>query len=216
MKNGINVVGDVGVGDYQVTWDQRFTECELFGSYSHPLPIIGSFILFNLSLILFKTFNIPVAGMNQTRNMNYYFFKNVTIPSVISTSFTNDLDEIVFNLTSLYPVPSLVSLIRSNLYIRTIGIESVVIQDLVIFNSPTNYEFGIGSRNGYWRESSVSSNVITGTYTVDSTSINLKVQSLNPLKYEAVTKTVNLVTYTRLKIFMSNPITSDIIIVTYN
>ena len=54
MKNGINVVGDVGVGDYQVTWDQRFTECELFGSYSHPLPIIGSFILFNLSLILFK------------------------------------------------------------------------------------------------------------------------------------------------------------------
>ena len=41
MKNNTNIVGDVGGGDYEVTWINRFTESEIYGSYSHPLPIIG-------------------------------------------------------------------------------------------------------------------------------------------------------------------------------
>ena len=153
--------------------------------------------------------------MNQTRNMNYYYFKNVTLPRVICTSFTNDSDEIVFNLTSLYPVSSLVFLIRSNLYTRIIGNESVVIEDKVLFSSPTNYQFGIGSRNGVWKESSVSSNSIAGTFTVESTSINVRVKSSNPFQYEPITKTINSVTYTRLKILMINPIITDTVTVTY-
>jgi hypothetical protein len=44
MKNNVNVVGDVGCGNYEVTWNNRFEESEIFNSYSHPLPIIGTFV----------------------------------------------------------------------------------------------------------------------------------------------------------------------------
>ena len=49
MLNGVNVVGDIGSGDYQVTWSNRFVESEIWNSYSHPLPIISKcFHLINL------------------------------------------------------------------------------------------------------------------------------------------------------------------------
>jgi hypothetical protein len=44
MKNNVNVVGDVGSGNYEVTRNNRFEESEIFNSYSHPLPIIGTFV----------------------------------------------------------------------------------------------------------------------------------------------------------------------------
>ena len=46
MLNNVNVVGDIGSGSYEVNWNNRFVESEIFNSYSHPLPIIGTFTLF--------------------------------------------------------------------------------------------------------------------------------------------------------------------------
>jgi hypothetical protein len=43
MINSTNVVGDIGCGNYEVTWANRFEESEIWSSYSHPLPVIGIF-----------------------------------------------------------------------------------------------------------------------------------------------------------------------------
>lgn len=147
--------------------------------------------------------------------MNYYFYKNVTQPKVLSTFFSDDSDIIVFDLKSVYPVASLMSLIRTNFYERTPGYESVVVQDKVKFSSLTSYEFGIPSRDGKWVETSMTSNTLTGTFTVNAISINVRIHSINSFTYTAVTKKVNGVTYTRLGISMINPILEDTITVTY-
>ena len=147
--------------------------------------------------------------------MNYYYHKNVTQPKVISTSFSDDCDTIVFDLTSVYLVESLISLIRSNTHCRCAGIESVVIQDEVKFSSLTSYSFGVPSRNGVWTESSVSETILTGKFTVDSNSVNVKIHATNPFTHNIVTKTLNVVTYTRLGVSMVNQILEDTITVTY-
>jgi hypothetical protein len=41
MLNGVNVVGDIGCGNYEVNWGSRFEEIEIWNSYSHPVPVIG-------------------------------------------------------------------------------------------------------------------------------------------------------------------------------
>ncbi len=41
MLNGVNLIGDIGCGNYQVNWGNRFTESEIWNSYSHPVPVIG-------------------------------------------------------------------------------------------------------------------------------------------------------------------------------
>lgn len=46
MLNGVNVVGDIGCGSYEVTWSRRYDESEIWNSYSHPLPIIGKKAVF--------------------------------------------------------------------------------------------------------------------------------------------------------------------------
>ena len=47
MLNGVNVVGNIGCGNYQITWKKRFEESEIWNSFSHPLPVIGiNFLLF--------------------------------------------------------------------------------------------------------------------------------------------------------------------------
>ena len=155
-------------------------------------------------------------GKLQTRNMNYYYLKTVTPPSVISTSFSDDSDTIVFDLTSVYPVESLLSLIRTNIYNRTPGTGSVVVEDTVKFSSLTNYEFGIPSRNGVWTELSVSETMLTGMFTVGSSSINVTVSTSSPFTHNIVTKTLNGLTYTRLGVSMVNPILEDTISVTYS
>ena len=147
--------------------------------------------------------------------MNYYYYKNVTLPKVINTTFSNDSDSISFDLTSVYPVPSLISLIRTNVYQRTPGNESVVVQDNVEFRSLTTYAFGIPSKNGTWTEISVTPTMLIGMFTVDSTSVNVRIDTINPFTYTAVTKTLNKLTYTRLGVTMISPILNDTIKVTY-
>ena len=133
--------------------------------------------------------------------MNYYYYKNVTLPKVISTSFSDDIDTIAFDLKSVYPVTSLVSLTRTNTYERTPGFESVIIQDRVKFTSLTSYEFALTSKNGVWTEFSSSSNILTGKFTVGTVSVNVRVLGI---------------TYARLGVSMINPILEDTITVTYN
>ena len=147
--------------------------------------------------------------------MNYYYYQNVTLPKVIAKSFSIDSDSITFDLKSVYPVPSLLTFIRSNIFSRYPGYETVVIQDSVKFSSPTSYEFGIPSRDGKWTETSVTSNSLSGTFTVSSTTVNVSIRSSNPFKHTVVTKTANGVTYTRLSIAMINPILEDNITVAY-
>jgi hypothetical protein len=42
-------------------------------------------------------------GKVQTRNMNYLYFKNVTLPKVVAD--VDDVDSISFDLKSVYIVP---------------------------------------------------------------------------------------------------------------
>jgi hypothetical protein len=148
--------------------------------------------------------------------MNYYYYKNITLPKVISTSFSDDKDTIAFDLKSVYPVPSLLSLTRTNTFERTPGFESVIIQDKVKFSSSTSYEFAIPSKNGIWAEFSSSSNILTGKFTVGTESVNVRVHANNPFRYNVVTKTVLGITYARLGVSMINPILEDTITVSYN
>jgi hypothetical protein len=148
--------------------------------------------------------------------MNYYYYKNATLPKVVATSFSDDVDSISFDLKPVYIVPSLLSLTRTNTYTRTPGIESVVIQDKVKFSTLTSYEFALPSRNGIWTELSSSSNILTGKFTVGTISLNVRVHSTNAFRSSAINKTLNEVTYTRLGISMINPIIEDIITVTFN
>ena len=154
-------------------------------------------------------------GKLQTRNMNYYYYKNVSLPKVISTTFTNDSDTISFDLTSVYPVPSLLSLIRTNVYQRKSANQSVTIQDYVKFSSLTSFSFGIPSRNGVWTTISASNNTLVGKFTVSSNTVNVRINTSNPFTYKVVTKTRNSVTFTRLGIYMTSPILKDTIKVTY-
>ena len=148
--------------------------------------------------------------------MNYYYYKNITLPKVISTSFFDDKDTIAFDLKSVYPVPSLLSLTRTNTFVRTPGVESVIIQDKVKFSSLTSYEFAIPSKNGIWTEFSSSLNTLTGKFTVGTKSVNVRVHANSPFRYNVVTKTVLGITYARLGVSMMNPILEDTITVTYN
>jgi hypothetical protein len=148
--------------------------------------------------------------------MNYYYYKNVTLPKVISTSFSEEIDTIAFDLKHVYPVQSLLSLTRTNTFHRTPGLQSVIIQDRVKFNSATNYEFAIPSKNGIWSEQSIASNILTGKFTVGTTSINIRIQTSNPFRYSPTRKTVLGVTFTRLGISFLNPILEDTITVTFN
>lgn len=156
------------------------------------------------------------GGKLQTRNMNYYYYKNATLPKVIATSFTDEEDTISFDLKSLYPVVSLSSLIRTNTFIRTPGSQSVVIQDKVKFSSSTTYEFAIPSRNGIWTEISATSNTLNGVMTVDTTSLNVRIHANNQFKYSVARKTVLGLTYTRVGVSFLNPILDDTITVTFN
>ena len=166
----------------------------------------------------FKHFNhsFDVDGKLQTRNMNYYYYKNVTLPKVISTSFSDDSDTIAFDLKSVYPIMTLTTLTRTNIYHRTPGLQSVVVQDRVKFSSATTYEFALPSKNGIWSEQSATSNALNGKFTVGTTSINVRIQATNPFRYSSVTKTVLGLTYTRLGVSFMNPILEDTITVTFN
>ena len=155
-------------------------------------------------------------GKLQTRNMNYYYYKNVSLPKVISTTFTNDSDTISFDLTPVYPVPSLLSLIRTNVYQRKPKNQLVIVQDNVKFSSLTTYSFGIPSRNGVWTTISTSHNALVGKFTVNSNTVNVRIDASNAFTYKVVTKTLNSVTYTRLGIYMTSPILKDTIRVTYS
>ena len=42
MLNNVNVVGDIGNGNYEMDWKTRFDKYEMFNSYSHPVPVIGT------------------------------------------------------------------------------------------------------------------------------------------------------------------------------
>ena len=148
--------------------------------------------------------------------MNYYYYKNVTLPKVISTSFSEEIDTIAFDLKPVYPVQSLLSLTRTNTFHRTPELQSVIIQDRVKFNSPTTYEFAIPSKNGIWSEQSIASNILTGKFTVGTTSITARIQTSNPFRYSSTRKTVLGVTYARLGISFLNPILEDTITVTFN
>ena len=126
------------------------------------------------------------------------------------------MDAIAFDLKPVYPIPSLTSLTRTNTFHRTPGFQSVIIQDRVKFHSPTTYEFAIPSKNGIWTEQSVSSYILSGKFTVGTTSINVRIQTTNPFRFNSVRKTVLGLTYTRLGISFLNPILEDTITVTFN
>jgi hypothetical protein len=150
--------------------------------------------------------------------MNYYYYKSIKKPKVIKTSFSDDCDVIDFDLTSVYEVESLVSLIRSNTYNRIpVGKESVTIQDTVKFSSLTKYEFGIPSRDGDWTAHSSTPTTLSGKFTVESNSIYIKIQTnICPFTHNIITKTLNGITYTRLSVSIIDPILVETITVTFS
>lgn len=192
LKNGIRVAGDIGGVPYSGNWADRYNGW-IYNSFSHPVPVVN--------------------GQLQKRNTIYNL--NEPRPKVISTSFSDDVDVIVYDLKAAYDSTAIVSLQRTNTYYRTTGGESVAIRDHVVYSTPTKCEIAISSR-GTWTETSLSSTILTGVLRTDTEIINVKVISANPFTYKKNVPTENGVTYTRLGIVITNLSLSETVTVTYS
>ena len=127
---------DIAVGEQVLTGDpggphaydnktfgpQRFTR-KLLNSFGHPVPV--------------------VAGQLQIEATK-------AKPVILSTSFTNERDEIKMNITSAYAVPALKELVRTMDYSRS-GKGQVSITDDVAFSAASPFEDAVIAE-GDWKQ----------------------------------------------------------------
>lgn len=186
--------GDVGGTIYSGPWPDRFNG-SIYNSYSHPVPVIG--------------------GQLQIRNMIYNNENNPIKPYVVTTIFRDEADTIVYDLKAAYNHPALKSLIRTNTYTRTLGQQSVVITDIVRYFSPTTFEVALSSRQGVWTTKTISSNQLTGIFTVNGVSINVQVLTSSNFTLKVETPIANGLHYTRLGVVITHPSLGETVSVIY-
>ena len=176
MLNGTIVAGDPGGPDYyEGDWTARYNRT-IFNSYGHPLPVIN--------------------GQLQVRNMVYNLKE--PRPKVLNKIFTDEMDFISFELKHAYNNSKLVSLIRNNRYTRTIGKQSVVIEDIVEFIEPTKFETAVTSRNAIWIEEKKILRELTGKFVISNITLNVRVISENEFEHKNEILTSNGVSFTRI------------------
>ncbi len=127
---------EIAIGDDELTGDpggplfyqkgtfgpHRFDN-PLLNSYGHPVPVIGGQL-----------------QIDATKAK----------PSVLSTSFNADHDQIVIDMAPAYTVPSLKALSRTMDYTRS-GIGQIVITDDATFTAPTTFEDALET-HGAWKQ----------------------------------------------------------------
>jgi hypothetical protein len=200
MRNGVRVAGDIGGVPYSGNWNDRYNNW-IYNSFSHPVPVVN--------------------GELQKRNFIYNSNLNGSKPKVISTSFSDDVDAITYDLKAAYNYTGIVSLQRTCTYVRTTGSENVAIRDHVVYTTPTKFEVGISSR-GNWTEiyplnaGTIPTTTMTGKFLIGNETVNVKVHSVNPFTYKKNTPTENGVTYTRLGVVITALSLSETVTITYN
>jgi hypothetical protein len=116
--------GDPGGPYYDSsTFSVHRYEHKILNSYGHPVPVIGG--------------KLQILASDAK-------------PSVLSTSFDTDHDEILMDIASAYDVTSLVKLTREMCYNRS-GSGRVIIKDEAIFHEPTTFEDALIT-HGDWKQ----------------------------------------------------------------
>ena len=188
--------------NFQGTWSNRYDgcvsgvsdSCWVYNSFSHPVPVIN--------------------GQLQVRNMIYNSPTNNVKPFVVSTSFTDQVDTIVYDLRAAYNCSTLKTLQRTNIYTRTIGQQSVVVKDVVAYTSPTKFEVGISTpKAGVWTQLTKTNYEMTGTINVNGVVVNVSVGTTSLF---TVKKNTPVEGYTRLGVVIATPSLGETVTVTYS
>ena len=193
MKNKVIVTGDIG-GPlyYEGDWIDRYYR-SIFNSYSHPLPVVD--------------------GKLQVRNIIYYL--NSNRPKVLHTRFSDRFDEIVFDLSAAYNCSTLLSLNRTNRFMREVGKNRIRIEDTVKFSKPTKFEGAISTRGDIIFLSKKSFKKLRGQITYSNVILNFIIQSQHEFDYFIRTETQNGVKFKRLGIAIKNLKMNTNIVVVY-
>ncbi len=193
MKNEEIITGDVGGGIfYEGNWKERFNR-SIFNSYSHPVPIID----------------------NQLQIRNTIYYMNLPRPKVLKTHFSDEFDEIVFDLKAAYNCSSLLSLHRTNIFKREIGRNQVIIEDNVEFSKPTKFEIAIVSRGSIYMLQKINLNTLAGKITFNNETLSFTVKAQNEFGFLMKNESTNGVTFERLGILFKNLVKKAKIAVTY-
>jgi hypothetical protein len=189
--NGSYVVGygdfplliDPGMENYTAkTFSMHRFESMMMNSYGHDVPYVG------------KT--LQKSGAD-------------ALGKIVSTSFTDDQDTLVMDLTTAYPVPGLVHLLRTYIFRRT-G-PSIEIADDVLFSQPTDYGSALVTISS-WKETGPGSFLIynknfalAATVTVENPDAGAQIVN----KVEPITgfKLFSAIHPTRLGIHLDQPVT---------
>jgi hypothetical protein len=151
-------------------------------SYGHPLPVIGG----QLQLDATKTH-----------------------PAVLSTSFTDEHDQIVIDMKSAYGVPSLKNLTRTMDYDRK-GEGAITITDEAAFSTPTTFEDALIT-HGTWKQIAPD----TIELSMRKAKLIAKINASAPFTIKPETITELGVTFTRLGIVYNQPSPSAKLVMTF-
>lgn len=138
---------------------------------------------------------------------------NPVKPFVVSTSFTDQIDTIVYDLKAAYNCSTLKTLQRTNTYKRTIGQQSVVVKDVVTYSSPTKFEVGISTPNGgVWTQLTKTNYQLTGKFSVNDVVVNVRVDTTSLFTVKSNTPDEG---YTRVGVVIAAPSLGETVTVTY-
>jgi hypothetical protein len=208
MKNNQIITGDVGGGIfYEGNWNDRFNR-PIFNSYSHPVPVIDGQLQIR-SIIYYKLIE------NQFRDVTGDN-KDFLLPKVLKTNFSNEFDEITFDLKAAYNCSSLLSLNRTNIFKREFGKNQVIIIDNAEFTKPTNFEIAIATRGNIYGLSKKGLQTLSGNIMFQNVTLQFIVTSyINSFKYKIQKQSMNGISFERLGILVNGPVKTAKIKVLY-
>lgn len=154
------------------TFSKKRFDHKLLNSYGHPVPVIDG----QLQLDATKVH-----------------------PTVLSTSFTPERDQIVIDMKPAYAVPALQKLTRSMEYDRK-GAGNITITDEAIFSAPTIFEDALIT-HGTWKQ--LDTNTIE--FSIGKANLIAKLTASAPYTIKPETITELGVSFTRLGIVFTKP-----------
>lgn len=180
--NGKKMTGDVGGPLYYDanTFNQNRYKSPLMNSYGHPLPVVHGALQSEATSVIKKN-----------------------VLKVVSKSFTNSVDSIVYDITGAYSVSRLASLQRSNTVDRVS--QSILISDTIKCSSLCTFQDALVT-NKKWTFTGTS----TGFFSDSSNNNKLYVEvtSSAPFVWNSTLLTSYKVTFTRVGVYLTQPTTS--------
>ena len=180
--HGNKMTGDVGGPLYYDadSFNQNRYKSPLMNSYGHPLPVVHGALQSEANSVI-----------------------NKKVLKVVSKSFTNSVDSIVFDITGAYPVSRLVSLLRTNTVDRenlTVVVSDTIkcsslctFQDALVTNQKWTFT---GSNTGFFSDSS------------NKNKLYVEVTSSAPFVWNSTLLTSYKVTFTRVGVYLTQPTTA--------